>query len=100
MEIINEIEKDERGIYTGSIGLITPEEIKMNVAIRTMTIDKNTGDGVIGLGSGIVWDSEPNNEYEEVLLKSKFLTDPLDYFEIFETMKFENGKIILLMTNI
>jgi para-aminobenzoate synthetase / 4-amino-4-deoxychorismate lyase len=94
MEIINEIEKDERGIYTGSIGLITPDEIKMNVAIRTMTIDKNTGDGVIGLGSGIVWDSEPKNEYEEVLLKSKFLTEPLDYFEIFETMKVENGKIL------
>ncbi len=94
MGIINEIEKDERGIYTGSIGLITPDEIKMNVAIRTMTIDKNTGEGVIGLGSGIVWDSEPNNEYEEVLLKSKFLTEPLDYFEIFETMKFENGKIL------
>ncbi|MCZ7613160.1 MAG: chorismate-binding protein [Ignavibacteriaceae bacterium] len=41
MEIIKEIEKSERGIYTGAIGLITPEEIKMNVAIRTITIEKN-----------------------------------------------------------
>ena len=96
MEIINEIEKEKRGIYTGSIGLITPEELKMNVAIRTITINKNTGNGIMGLGSGIVWDSTPQSEYEEVLLKSKFLTEPLDYFEIFETMRYENGGIKFL----
>ncbi|MBE0571325.1 MAG: aminodeoxychorismate synthase component I [Ignavibacteriaceae bacterium] len=96
MEIINEIEKEKRGIYTGSIGLVTPEELKMNVAIRTITINKNSGNGIMGLGSGIVWDSNPQSEYEEVLLKSKFLTEPLDYFEIFETMRYENGEIKLL----
>jgi para-aminobenzoate synthetase/4-amino-4-deoxychorismate lyase len=68
----------------------------MNVAIRTISINKNTREGVMGLGSGIVWDSDPKNEYEEVLLKSRFLTEPLDYFEIFETMKYENGEIIFL----
>ena len=93
MEIIKEIEKEERGIYTGSIGLITPKDIKMNVAIRTISINKKDSDGVMGLGSGIVWDSDPKSEYEEVQLKSKFLTEPLDYFEIFETMRFENGEI-------
>ena len=93
MEIINEIENNKRGIYTGSIGLIKPEEFKMSVAIRTITINKQTGDGIMGLGSGIVWDSNPKSEYEEVLLKSKFLTEPLDYFEIFETMRYENGQI-------
>ncbi|MFI5236647.1 MAG: aminodeoxychorismate synthase component I [Ignavibacteriales bacterium] len=93
MEIINEIEKENRDIYTGSIGLITPQEIKMNVAIRTVTLSKSNGEGVIGLGSGIVWDSDPNKEYEEVLLKSNFLTHQLDYFEIFETMRYENGSI-------
>jgi para-aminobenzoate synthetase/4-amino-4-deoxychorismate lyase len=96
MELINEVEKEERGIYTGSIGLVTPEEIKMNVAIRTISINKKTGDGIMGLGSGIVWDSDPKNEYEEVLLKSRFLTEPLNYFEIFETMKYENGEIKFL----
>lgn len=93
MEIIKQIEKEERSIYTGSIGLITPKEIKMNVAIRTISINKKNGNGVMGLGSGIVWDSNAKNEYEEVQLKSKFLTEPLDYFEIFETMRFENGTI-------
>jgi len=96
MQIINEVEKDERGIYTGSIGLITPKEIKMNVAIRTITINKNTGDGAMGLGSGIVWDSDTSNELEEVKLKSKFLTEPLDYFEIFETMRCDNRDIKFL----
>jgi len=96
MEIINEIEKEERSIYTGSIGLVTPKEIKMNVAIRTITINKSTGNGIMGLGSGIVWDSNPQSEYEEVLLKSKFLTEPLDYFEIFETMRYEKGEIKFL----
>ena len=57
---------------------------------------RNTGEGVMGLGSGIVWDSDPRNEYEEVLLKSRFLTEPLNYFEIFETMKYENGEIKFL----
>ncbi len=93
MQIIDEIENEKRGIYTGSIGIFTPKDIKMNVAIRTITVNKNTGDGEMGLGSGIVWDSDPENEYEEVLLKSKFLTEPVDYFEIFETMKFEKGEI-------
>ena len=96
MELIHEIEKEKRGIYTGSIGLITSNDIKMNVAIRTITINKNTGYGVMGLGSGIVWDSDSKNEYEEVLLKSRFLTEPLNYFEIFETMKYENGEITFL----
>lgn len=96
MEIIKAIEKEERGIYTGSMSLITPQEIKMNVAIRTISINKEKGDGVLGLGSGIVWDSNPQSEYEEVLLKSKFLTEPLEYFDIFETMRYENGEIIFL----
>jgi para-aminobenzoate synthetase / 4-amino-4-deoxychorismate lyase len=96
MEIINEIEKEERGIYTGSIGLVTPKEIKMNVSIRTIAIKKDTGDGVMGLGSGVVWESDPESEYEEVLLKSKFLTEPLEYFEIFETMRYEGGEIKFL----
>lgn len=96
MEIINEIEGEQRGIYTGSIGLITPIEIKFNVAIRTISVNKKSGAGIMGLGSGIVWDSNPQCEYEEVLLKSKFLAEPLEYFELFETIKYENGEIKLL----
>ena len=96
MEIINELEKEERGIYTGSIGLIRKNKITFNVPIRTLTIDKKSGKGEIGLGSGIVWGSIAEEEYEETKLKGKFLTEPNEPFEIFETMKIEDGKIFLL----
>ena len=96
MEIINELEKEKRGIYTGGIGLIREKRITFNVPIRTLTIDKKSNKGEIGLGSGIVWDSIAEEEYEETKLKGKFLTEPNKPFEIFETMKIEDGKIFLL----
>ncbi len=95
MEIINELEKEKRGIYTGGIGLILDDKTVFNVAIRTIEIDRNTGCGVIGLGSGIVWDSIPSEEYKETLLKGNFLLKPQNYFEIFETCKVENLKVLL-----
>ncbi len=95
MGIINEIEKEKRGIYTGAIGLFHQDKKIFNVAIRTISLKKDGNNdgmqGEIGIGSGIVWDSDSEKEYDEVLLKSKFLTEPDPYFEIFETMKFSNG---------
>lgn len=96
MEIINELEKEARGIYTGSIGLIRKNKITFNVPIRTLVIDKKSLKGEIGLGSGIVWDSIAEEEYEETKLKGKFLTEPVKRFEIFETMLVENEKIFFL----
>ncbi len=96
MEIIKELEKDKRGIYTGSIGIIKRDELIFNVAIRTVLIDNLAKKGELGLGSGIVWDSDPVKEYEEVLLKSNFLLKANPYFELFETMLIENCKIFLL----
>ncbi len=96
MEIINELEKEERGIYTGSIGVFNKDKVNFNVAIRTLTVNKKTSRGELGIGAGIVWDSEPQKEYEETLLKSNFLTKPEHYFDLFETVLFENGKILFL----
>ena len=96
MEIIHLIEKERRNIYTGSIGLLLRNKITMNVAIRTLSIDKKTGKGEIGLGSGVVWDSEPEKEFNEVLLKSKFLTSPQSPFEIFESMLIRNSEVSFL----
>jgi len=95
MEIINELEKEKRGIYTGSIGLIRKNKITFNVPIRTLSINKKSGKGEIGLGSGIVWDSIADEEFEETKLKGKFLTEPTKLYEIIETMLIENGKIFL-----
>jgi para-aminobenzoate synthetase/4-amino-4-deoxychorismate lyase len=96
MEIINDLEKEQRGIYTGSIGLIRKNKMTFNVPIRTLTIDKKSNKGEIGLGSGVVWDSVAKEEYEETKLKGKFLTEPVKLFEIIETMLVENKKIFLL----
>lgn len=96
MEIIHELEKERRGIYTGLIGIFNRQRSIANVAIRTIEIDNQSKTGELGIGSGIVWDSQPENEYEEVLLKSKFLTEPTKYFELLETMLYENGEIFLL----
>jgi para-aminobenzoate synthetase / 4-amino-4-deoxychorismate lyase len=74
MEIIRELEEDERRIYTGAIGYITPhKDIFFNIPIRTLLI-KNT-QAQMGIGGGIVWDSTPQGEWGEGLLKAKFLTD-------------------------
>jgi para-aminobenzoate synthetase/4-amino-4-deoxychorismate lyase len=94
MEIIKELEEEPRGIYTGAIGLIHHDIMKFNVAIRTLKINAQTRKGEFGIGSGIVWDSQPEKEYEEVILKSNFLLHPLPYFELFETMKYKNGTIL------
>lgn len=96
MEIINELEKEKRGIYTGSIGLFTKNKMAFNVPIRTLVIDKKTNRGEIGLGSGIVWDSIAEEEYEETKLKGSFLSESNKHFEIIESMLVENKKIFLL----
>lgn len=96
MEIINELENENRGIYTGSIGIFGNDFTAANVAIRTLEINKAQNTAELGIGSGIVWDSDPEKEFEEVLLKSNFLRKPVQYFELIETMLFENREIFLL----
>lgn len=85
MEIIAELEGEMRGVYTGAIGYISPGgDAVLNVPIRTVVIEN--GKGIMGIGSGIVYDSDPHNEWRECMLKSRFLTDPTPKFELFETI--------------
>ncbi len=96
MEIIRELEKAPRGIYTGSIGYISPDgNAQFNVAIRTIHVDKQNSNATLGIGSGIVADSEPIEEYKECFLKSSFITKPQEKFSIIETMLWENDEIFL-----
>ncbi|MCB9206555.1 MAG: aminodeoxychorismate synthase component I [Ignavibacteriales bacterium] len=96
MQIIAELEKSSRNLYTGSIGIFTNKEATFNIPIRTVTIDKKTNRGEIGLGSGIVWDSDAEKEFDEVLLKGKFISEQKEYFELLETLLWENGNYFLL----
>ena len=100
MKIIKELEKENRGIYTGAIGLITKDKFTFNVPIRTLLMNKNNGKGEIGLGSGVVWDSSSEEEYYETLLKGKFLYKPQKQFELLETMLVKNGKILFLKAHL
>ena len=97
MEIIKDLECSPRNIYTGSIGLISPNRNALfNVAIRTALIDKKTNDITYGIGSGIVWDSQEKDEYDETLLKSKIMLDQYSNFDLVETMLWTpNEKIVL-----
>jgi para-aminobenzoate synthetase / 4-amino-4-deoxychorismate lyase len=85
MQIIHELERLPRGIYTGSLGYISPDrEAAFNIAIRTLVIDD--AEGEMGIGSGIVFDSDPQEEYEECRLKAQFLTVPQERFQIIESL--------------
>jgi para-aminobenzoate synthetase/4-amino-4-deoxychorismate lyase len=88
MEIIRELEVEPRGVYTGAVGFIKSSgDFIFNVAIRTVYLQRKAQDyaGELGIGSGIVWDSDPDAEYKETLLKAKFLTKPIPYFFLIET---------------
>lgn len=92
MQIIGELEREPRNVYCGSIGFISPRgDAVFNVAIRTVLIDARTGWGEMGIGSGIVYDSLPAEEYGECLLKAKFLTSSPPAFHLIETMLWQPG---------
>lgn len=97
MQIIRELEPFPRGAYTGAIGLLRPGgDCLFNVAIRTVVVDTKTGVATFGVGGGVTIDSTAQGEYEECLVKSRFLQrKPVD-FELFESMLLEDGKIFLL----
>ncbi|SKA87596.1 aminodeoxychorismate synthase, subunit I [Clostridium sp. USBA 49] len=72
MEIINELEKARRNIYTGSIGYIGFDgNIDLNIIIRTILMME--GKASFGVGGGITWESDCAFEYEETLHKAAAL---------------------------
>lgn len=140
MQIIETLETEARGLYTGSIGYLNPcsgglgFEGIFNVVIRTLSLkpasnpasdgivsgiggpDSNAQartagqggatpyrfqvhplyQGVYGVGSGIVIDSDPAAEYRECGWKARFLNELRPDFGIFETLRVENRQCALL----
>lgn len=96
MQIIRELERFPRGVYTGAIGFLGPGgDCIFNVAIRTVVIDTQTSVATFGVGGGVTIDSTAAGEYEECLVKSRFLQIKPVEFELFESMLVEDGKIFL-----
>ncbi|MFP4227860.1 MAG: aminodeoxychorismate synthase component I [Salinivenus sp.] len=101
MRIIRDLEPEPRGVYCGAIGMAGPDDTAVfNVAIRTAVLQGE--EGQMGLGSGVVWDSEPETEYEECRLKGQFLTSPSqagqatgEPLKLIETMRAEDESIFL-----
>lgn len=74
MQLINELESMQRGVYAGAVGYLSAGgNLDAALAIRTAVIS----DGFIDIqaGAGIVYDSEPIKEYEETLHKAKSLLE-------------------------
>lgn len=68
MQIINELEISRRGVYTGAVGYLGFDgNCDLNIAIRTILCAH--GRAFYHVGGGIVWDSDPESEYQETLHK-------------------------------
>jgi len=94
LEVIDDLEEEPREIYTGAVGRIKPSGATcFNVAIRTAWSSTATGDSRFGSGCGIVWDSDPTEEFEELKTKARILQQPDPQFHLFETMGIVNGEI-------
>jgi para-aminobenzoate synthetase/4-amino-4-deoxychorismate lyase len=90
MEIISELESSPRKIYTGALGCFNPDgALCLNVAIRTFLCTR--GETELGIGSGIVADSEPRKEWLECLMKSGFANFNPPDFDILETILWAKG---------
>ena len=97
MEVINTREQEPREIYTGSIGVMEPGGIRrFNIAIRTAWTDKRANVTRYGAGGGIVWDSDPADEYAELLTKTRVLYTAPQSFQLLETMRWQPGSGVYL----
>lgn len=91
MQIIGELETAARGLYTGALGWLAPGgDFRLNVAIRTLELAAD-GRGKLGVGSGIVADSQAASEWRECLLKTGFLRTCKPGIQLIETLRRENG---------
>jgi para-aminobenzoate synthetase/4-amino-4-deoxychorismate lyase len=98
MEIITELEGCPRGVYTGSIGYVSPGgEMAFNVAIRTVCIDREIGMAEFGVGGGVTYDSSCDGEYEECATKAHVLGDRRPLFDLFETLRYDSDNGFFLL---
>jgi len=78
MQLIEHYERSRRGLYSGSLGYVWPNgDFDFNVVIRSLQYRADTGYLSFQVGSAITYDSVPEREYEECLLKAKGLLQVL-----------------------
>jgi len=99
MRAIRDLELAPRGAYCGAIGYVAPArdgQVRacFNVGIRSVWIEQ--GRAVCGVGGGITWDSTAEGEWAEVIYKSRFARRASKPFDLFETLRLEQGSFALL----
>ncbi|HUP39106.1 MAG TPA: chorismate-binding protein [Vicinamibacterales bacterium] len=98
MEIISAMECLPRRIYTGTIGFVEPSgRSQFNVALRTVLVNRVTGEAEYGIGGGIVADSNRSDEWNDSQVKARALTARPPSFELLETVLWmpEGGYLLL-----
>jgi len=86
MQLIEHYEKTRRGLYSGAVGYITPSgDFDFNVVIRSVLYNASDQYLSLQVGGAIVFDSVPEEEYEECLLKAKAMIEVIENepFEVF-----------------
>jgi para-aminobenzoate synthetase component 1 len=72
MELIDQYEKTRRGIFSGALGYLTPDrDFDFNVVIRSIMYNASSRYLSFQAGSGITFYSDPEQEWEECLLKAE-----------------------------
>jgi para-aminobenzoate synthetase/4-amino-4-deoxychorismate lyase len=90
------LEREPRGVYTGSMGWIEPGgNAAFNVLIRTLELADASATARLGLGSGLVVDSIAADEWDECLLKGAFVDRAAEPADLIETMRFDPEEGIL-----
>jgi para-aminobenzoate synthetase component 1 len=78
MNLIEQYERTKRGLFSGSIGFITPEgDFDFNVVIRSILYNSETGYLSFQAGSAITSDADPERELEECILKTQAVREAL-----------------------
>ena len=79
MKLIEQLEVSKRGIYSGAVGYLTPEkDFDFNVVIRSVVYRADSKKLSFQVGGAITWDSVPEAEYEECMLKAQAIRQVLE----------------------
>lgn len=100
INIIDSVEKGKRNVYCGAIGLIYKDFCEFSVPIRILQKQAGQDFFVYRAGGAVVWDSVPEKEWDEAVLKTAFLSENSKNWKLIETLRVEHLKPVLWIEHI